>query len=135
MYAFLLKPALLHCWARPNIFTMLSYTQSCNIVEVYPTLKHCWAIHCLSKLSKYGRSKYTAISFRATLSAANQNSVIRHPISQWKIDLTKWQPNIYLYFCGRKVKNNAIKGSPVDQSWWNSFKGLIDVHEVCKTVP
>ena len=70
--------------------TLLSYTQSYHFVEVYPTIKHCWAIHCLTILSNYGRSKYFAVCFRATLSAANQNRVMRHPISHWKLDLTKW---------------------------------------------
>ena len=37
---------------------------------------------------------------------------------------------------GRRVKTNAIKGNPVDQSSCNNFSGLIHVYdEVCKTVP
>ena len=79
--------------------TLLSYTQSYHIVEVYPTTKHCWAIHCLTTLSNNGRSKYIAVSFRATLWAANQNRVMRHPISHWKLDLTKWQTDDLITSC------------------------------------
>ena len=99
MYAFLLKPALWHSWAIPNNFTLLSYTQSYHIVEVYPTLKHCWAIHCLSTLSNEERSKDTVVGFRATLSAAYQNRVKCHPIAQWKIDLTKLQADNLITTC------------------------------------
>ena len=107
VYAFSLKPASLHFWAIPNFSTLLSYTQSCHIVEVYPTLKHCWAINCLRTLLNCGRSKYTAVGFRARLSAPNQNRVIRHPIAQWKIDLTNWETdnlNTTCTYMGAKLK-------------------------------
>ena len=45
----------------------------------------------LKTLSNYGRSQSTAVGFCETLSETNQNKVIRHPIEQSKIDLTKLQ--------------------------------------------
>ena len=59
-------------------------------------------------MSNCGPSKYTAVGFRATLSAANQNRVIRHPIAQRKIDLNKWQTHnlntTCTYMVGAKLK-------------------------------
>ena len=49
--------------------------------------------------------------------------------------MTNRQPKNNLYLCGRKVKTNAIKGTPVDQSSGNSFSGLIHVVEFGKTLP
>ena len=46
--------------------------------------------------------------------------------------MTNRQPNNYLYPCGCKVKTNAIKENPVDESSCKSFSGLIHVYEVCK---
>ena len=69
----------------------------------------------LSTLSNYGRSCYTAFSFRETLSTAHQNRVLRHPTPQSKTDLTELQ-------------TDNLKS--VDQSSCNSFSELI--HEYVK---
>ena len=42
-------------------------------------------------MPNYGRLTNTAVGFCATLSAASQNRVLRHPIAQSKIDLTQLQ--------------------------------------------
>ena len=50
-------------------------------------------------LQKYGRSYYSAVKFRETLSAAYQNKVLRHPIAQRKLDLNKLQAENLIPTC------------------------------------
>ena len=42
-------------------------------------------------MSNYGLFQYTAVGFRETLSAANQNRVLGYPIAQSKNDLNNKQ--------------------------------------------
>ena len=73
------------------------------------------------------------------LSTANPNLVLRHPIAQSNIVLTKLQtnkqPNTYMYLNGHTFKVIVIKGNFVDQPSCKSFSELIDGYQVNKTVP
>ena len=50
-------------------------------------------------MSNYDRSWYTAVSFGETLSTANQNRILRHPIAQSKIKLTILQTGNLIPTC------------------------------------
>ena len=80
----------------------------------------------------------SAFSGNVVGSQTKSSRVKRHPLAQRKIDLTKSQTNNLMNTCtyvAAKVKTNAIKGNPVDQSSFKSFSGLIHEYEFCKTVP
>ena len=47
---------LIHCWAIPNPKTLLTYTLSCYIAELFPSLKHCADILYLVMLLKCSQS-------------------------------------------------------------------------------
>ena len=55
-YIVQLYPTISHCWAIANPNTFLRYTPSYYIAEHFPISIHCWAITSLSTLSNYGRS-------------------------------------------------------------------------------
>ena len=43
-------PVLLHCWAVPNLETLLTYTLSYYIAELFLILEHCWVIFCFNTI-------------------------------------------------------------------------------------
>ena len=57
---YFLQTTLLHCWAIPNYFTLLSYTQPQLNFEKSTTFLYCWAIPNFITLLSYTQSYHIA---------------------------------------------------------------------------
>ena len=121
---------MLHCWAVPNLITLLTHILSYNLDELLPILKACWCIPCLFKLLRCSQSwkKCWRIPCRITSLSCSWS----YKITETHLDLLQeWvfpKPKTLLMYI--LCYNTAEMFS---QSWKNAEEDFVMLH--CWAVP
>ena len=82
-----LFPISIPCLGRFCSIKLLVYSHFYHFADVYPVSLLCWAIPYLSALSNYALSQYIAVVNRKILPAANRRRVLTYPIEPEKSGL------------------------------------------------